>query len=118
MGGTGGQGGMQQPRNNGINGPLPPRNNISGSNQTSFNGQRNPSNSYRGGSAQGNNNNNNYNNNNNNNNNNRGGYNRGPSNNNQGSGFRNNNGPRPYQQQQRVNNHSENVHENQQPQMA
>jgi hypothetical protein len=116
MGGTGGQGGMQQPRNNGINGPLPPRNNVSGSNQTSFNGQRNPNNSYRGGSAQGNNN-NNYNNNNNNNNNNRGGYNRGPSNNNQGSGFRNNNGPRPYQQQ-RVNNHPENVHENQQPQMA
>jgi len=115
----GGNQGMP-PRNNG-NGPLPPRNN-SGSNQapasssSSFSGQRNPNNAYRSGSnsTQGNNNNNN----NNNNNRGSGGYYRGgPANNNQGSGgYRNNNGPRPYQQ--RVNNHPENVHDNQQPQMA
>lgn len=114
----GGQGGM--PRNNG-NGqgqmPMPPRNNpaINSSNLAAFNGgQRNPNSGYRGGSNSGTGNNNNGGG--------RGGYYRGGPPNNQGGGFRNNNnGPRNYQQQpgQRINNnHTDNVHDNQQPQMA
>jgi len=118
--GGGNQGGM--PRNNG-NGqgqmPMQPRNNNSGqsnTNQAAFNGgPRNQNSGYRGGSNSGPGNNNNGGG--------RGGYYRGgPPNNNQGGGFRNNNnGPRNYQQQpaQRINNnHPDNAHDNQQPQMA
>lgn len=104
------QGGQGIPRNNGNSVPQQRNPNQGPNNSNQFNGQRNNSGGgYRSGSGPSNNNNQNRNN-----------YYRGPPQNNQG-GYRNNNnnGPRGYQQPpQRMNNNHDNVHDNQQPQMA